>query len=329
MELSEAYRKDLEKRTLDDIMTPTNTYCYIYNYIVLDSYYNTIQYLTQNEYLPPNLDTELQSYTLYNSYNDQLLKIYSPDDISCAGGDYYMTTSTYVATNCRYVYYSSETMDKILALFKVAQPNYVTTDRCYMIYFNGNMYVIPPKYSSIAEELYNLNQNRDEIYSFSYNKDYFSIIGTGYDFLDTYLAVHDIWRNYYNSDYSNYNTFVSDLMYGSVNMVTNMSDADTKLFKEYYNTFWTTYDDYNINLLFNSTDCYSHFYSYEDFVWYILKYSYNNSDDDTKKFFNDTKVTMPTTTEKSENTTTKVETTTTTETEVTTIIPPQSQNANV
>ena len=118
-------------------------------------------------------------------------------------------------------------------------------------------------------------------------------------------------------------------MYGSVNMVTNMSDADTKLFKEYYNTFWTTYDDYNINLLFNSTDCYSHFYSYEDFVWYILKYSYNNSDDDTKKFFNDTKVTMPTTTEKFENTTTKVETTTTTETEVTTIIPPQSQNANV
>lgn len=329
MELSEAYRKDLEKRTLDDIMTPTNTYCYIYNYIVLDSYYNTIQYLTQNGYLPPNLDTELQSYTLYNSYNDQLLKIYSPDDISCAGGDYYMTTSTYVATNCRYVYYSSETMDKILALFKVAQPNYVTTDRCYMIYFNGNMYVIPPKYSSIAEELYNLNQNRDEIYSFSYNKDYFSIIGTGYDFLDTYLAVHDIWRNYYNNNYSNYNTFVSDLMYGSVNMVTNMSDADTKLFKEYYNTFWTTYDDYNINLLFNSTDCYSHFYSYEDFVWYILKYSYNNSDDDTKKFFNDTKVTMPTTTEKSNNTTTKVETTTTTETEVTTIIPPQSQNANV
>lgn len=334
MELSDAYRKDLEKRTLDDIMTPTNTYCYIYNYIILDSYYNTIKYLTENEYLPPNLDTELQSYVLYNSYSEELLKIYSPDDITCAGGDYYMTTPTYVTTNCRYIYYNSNTVHKILALFKVAQPNYITTDRCYMVSFDGNMYVIPAKYSAIAEELYNFNSVGDNLSAFSYSTDYFKILGTGYDFLDTYLAVHDIWKDYYN-DYSNYNTFVSDLMYGSVDMVDSMSNSDKDTFKEYYNTFWTTYDDYSINLLYNETNCYSIFYSYEDFVWYILKYSYNNSDDNTKIFLDDDTIvtTPPTATEKPKATTTtktaKTETTTTTETTVTTIIPPQSQNANV
>jgi hypothetical protein len=155
LELYECYKKDLEARTLDDILTPDDTYCYIDGYTIFSSYTNTIDFLTSNGYVPPSLSVEIQSYNLYQSYSDCVL--YSPANITCVGGDYYCTIDAYKAIGGKQLTLDSS----LLKLLEVAQPNYITTDKCYMISFQGNLYAIPSEYSSLAKSVYDNSLSYD------------------------------------------------------------------------------------------------------------------------------------------------------------------------
>lgn len=302
MELVECYAKDLQNRTLDDILTPNDTYCYLNDYVIFSSYENTIKFLTENKLTPPTLQAELQAYNSYDSgyYGDCIL--YSPDDITCVGGDYYTSINGYRATNRKYLTVNNS----LLELLEVAQPNYVTTDECYILRFNGNMFVIPKEHTALAEKIYNGSSN-----------DYIQTVVNclEYDYLDCYLNVHDIWKKYFTNTYEDYEYFVDRLIYGNVDIFTdNISSTDYDVLKKYYDYYWianndSVINDYWQNLYegyWQSDNIFEFNGDYYDFVWYIIMYNFNNADDSI--LFNDDIVTSKE--DIKEDTTTDTQTTT-------------------
>lgn len=277
IELAECYKQDLENRTLDDILTPDDTYCYLNGYVIFSSYENTIKFLIENDFIPPTLEVELQSYSLYidDSYYSSC-KLYSPSDIVCVGGDYYTSVNAYKSNSFTNLTVNSE----LLKLLEVAQPNYVTTDRCYMLSFEGNMYVIPKAYTDIAKEFYNASIG---------SKDYYiqtALNTLDYDYLDCYLNVHDIWEKNFSKNYTEYNYFVEMLLYGNVDIYTNSNDYTGNIsanefntLQNYYDYYWTIYYNGNMQQYWNDWGI-EDYPNYDDFVWYILKYNFNNADDD-------------------------------------------------
>lgn len=277
MELAECYKKDLENRTMDDILTPTDTYCYLNSYIILSSYENTIKFLTENNLTPPTIETELLTYTSYDYsyYGDCIL--YAPDDITCVGGDYYTSIDAYKATYGRYLTVSIS----FLPLLEVAQPCYVTTDECYILSFNGDMFVIPKEYSNIAKEYYDIAKeyDNDNDYLFQSTANRYE-----YNYLTCYLNTHDIWKEHFTKTYDTYKDFVENLLYGYVDIFTDgecegtINAEDFNTLQEYYSVYWTIYYDDYLQTDWNNWGN-RKYSNYDDFVWYILMYTFNNSSD--------------------------------------------------
>lgn len=272
MELSECYDKDLQNRSLDDILTPNDTYCYLNDYIIFSSYENTIKFLTENKLTPPTLQAELQAYNAYDSgyYGDCIL--YSPNDITCVGGDYYTSINGYRATSGKYLIVNNS----LLELLEVAQPNYVTTDRCYILKFNNSMFVIPKEYTDLAENMYS-NTNYDYLIK--------STCSTlDFDYLDCYLNLHDVWLNNFKSNYKDYLTFIDDVLTSNVDIYSGGNYSGTisannfNILKNYYDGYWNVYYLSDIQNCWNSWGnqiC----KNYDDFVWSVLKYSFQNSNE--------------------------------------------------
>lgn len=279
LQLADCYKKDLENRTLDDILTPNDTYCYLNDYIIFSSYENTIKFLTENDLKPPSLQTELQSYHSYgyNSYGDCIL--YSPNDITCVGGDYYTSIDAYKTTGGKYLLVNNT----ILPLLEVAQPNYVTTDECYILSFNGRMFVIPKEHTQIAEEFYKgLDSNDYFIQSVAEDLN----LNYEYDYLDCYLDVHDIWKKHFTKSYSYYEDFVEQLLLGNVDIFTgsneytgNLSASEFNTLNNYSDYYWNIYYYSDLQQYWNDWGGMQTSLNYDDFVWYILKYTFNCADD--------------------------------------------------
>lgn len=272
VELADCYKKDLENRTLDDILTPNDTYCYLNGYIIFSSYKNTIKFLTQNGLTPPTLETELQAYNSYgNSYYGDCI-LYAPDDIICVGGEYYTSIDAYKATSGKYLTVNSS----LLPLLEVAQPNYVTTDECYILSFNGCMFVIPKEHTQLAENIYD---NSDDYYIQT------ALNTLDYDYLNCYLNVHDIWKKYFTKTYTEYDGFVEMLLNGNIDIFTNsteytgnISAEEFNTLRDYYDYYWTIYYNGDLQQYWNDWGI-KDYPNYDDFVWYVLKYNFNNTDD--------------------------------------------------
>lgn len=292
MELCECYAKDLQNRSLDDILTPNDTYCYLDGYIIFSSYEHTIKFLTDNKLTPASLSTELNSYNDYNYTFDCIL--YSPDDITCVGGDYYTSIQAFKATGGKYL----NTDSSLLSLLEVAQPNYVTTDRCYILQFNGYMFVIPNKYTDIAENVYT-NTSYDYLIKDTCNN-------LDFDYLDCYLNLHDVWLKNFKSTYKDYLTFIDDVLtsnldiYSDKNYSGTISANNFNLLKSYYDGYWNVYYLSDIQDSWNSWGM-SVYKNYDDFVWAVLKYSFQNSNENI--LYNDTST--DTTTSKDSSSTSK------------------------
>lgn len=292
LELSECYAKDLQHRSLDDILTPNDTYCYLSGYIIFSSYEHTIKFLTDNNLTPASLKTELNSYNGYNYNSDCVL--YSPDDITCVGGKYYTSIQAFKSTGGKYL----NTDSSLLPLLEVAQPNYVTTDRCYILQFNGYMFVIPNKYTDIAESMYS-NTNYDYLIKDTCNN-------LDFDYLDCYLNLHDVWLKNFKSNYKDYLTFIDDVLTSNLNIYSEKSYSGTisannfNILKNYYDGYWNVYYLSDIQNCWNSWGM-SAYKNYDDFVWAVLKYSFQNSNENI--LYNDTST--DTTTSKDSSSTNK------------------------
>ncbi len=80
-----------------------------------------------------------------------------PEDfkISADGKNYwYSTTNYYFYPDGTLMAYLSNTPEA-MELIRHAQPSFLTDEPCYSLYIYGERYIIPPKYSSIAEKVYN------------------------------------------------------------------------------------------------------------------------------------------------------------------------------
>ena len=248
--LTQAYKQDLENRTLDDIMQPEDTYCIIDGYTIFSSYTNTIDFLTTHEYLPPSIETELSAY---NSYNDNEIILYSPDEITCMGGDYTTSINGFRSNGGKTLY---STDRQLLELLKVAQPYYITTDKCYVLWFNNSLYVVPSKYTNIAKECYGIDRQK---LSSNYSS-------------DIYSELVDIWNKYseLNTKYPDFTLFVTELMKGNLDItIVPDTTSDYAILKSYYNQYWDIY--YNSNVQNNWNDQYMKQYpNYDDYVWYVI-----------------------------------------------------------
>lgn len=271
LELADCYRKDLEARTLDDILTP-DTYCYVDGYMVFSSYQNTVQFLTKNGYKPPTVSDELDSY--YGSYNTTFdyssdFVLYAPDDITCVGGDYYTTVGAYVATNGKSVYFYSDA----IKLLEVAQPNYVTTDSCYVLKLNNDLYVVPSEYSQVAEDVYR-GYDESDYSDYDYSQSALNSLD-GCDYLSCYLDCHDAWNEYFSEDYPYYEDFVDGLLYGSVDLQPIYDSDDYYDVYQYYGYYWTVSDEASFKNFYYDYGLYEDYPDYGDFVWYALKYNFS------------------------------------------------------
>jgi hypothetical protein len=253
--LSSAYQKDMKNRTLEDIMTPNDVYCILNGYIIFDSYENTIEFLTSHNYTPPSIESDLSNYSNYSNYSENDIVLYKPENIVCGSGEYYGTVGAYKATYGKILYYTNKS---VLELLKVAQPCYITTEECYMLYFGNTMYAIPPEYSSLAESVYSSTEQ--------------SSVNSNVDYSNSYSELYSIWtyESQLQDAYPDFSTFCTELFKGQID--TSLFPSDTQEYatlKHYYNIYWEFYYDDEVQDRYN-TEYFEEFSSYDDYVNYMM-----------------------------------------------------------
>lgn len=260
IQLTEAYRKDLQNRTLDDIMQPEDTYCILSGYTIFSSYENTINFLTKNKFTPSSLESSLSSY---NYYDYDSIKLYSPSEI--------VNYSGYISTKWRYSssFVLNENYGKqlyvtdknFIELLKVAQPYYITTDKCYILKFDSKYFIIPSKYTDIAERCYQSNKVVSSI-------DYDS---------SSYGKLKAIWNKYseFKQAYPEFTVFIDDLMKGILDTSIATDTNDYQVLERYINWYWNIYYDSAIQDSWNDNP--NDYPNYDDFVWNIINNSLDNS----------------------------------------------------
>lgn len=162
-ELAEAYKQDMMAQSMEELLTPDDIYCYIYNLPVRDTYSNTIAVLEENGYEPYSIYSDISSESELGSLN---VVVYTPDNYHSFDDDEYTASFGDYTTDNDGVYLS-EKSEVFKKLIEVAQPLYITTDECYVLRIGGDRYVIPYEYNDLAEE------------AFLYTNDYY---GNNYDY---------------------------------------------------------------------------------------------------------------------------------------------------
>lgn len=144
-EIQQCYRKDIMSVTKQDLLD-MKTYCIINGHYIPECFKNTV--------------TALKKYSVYFEYNNGIRVYNLTSDISICrssaikksylnSGDI-NTVSRYQQPQC----YSVKSYDyRVLdELVKVIEPNYYTYEECYIISIDHQAYIVPPEYSSLAEE---------------------------------------------------------------------------------------------------------------------------------------------------------------------------------
>ena len=145
------------------------------------------------------------------------------------------------------------------------------------------MFVIPNKYTDIAESMYS-NTNYDYLIKDTCNN-------LDFDYLDCYLNLHDVWLKNFKSNYKDYLTFIDDVLTSNLNIYSEKSYSGTisannfNILKNYYDGYWNVYYLSDIQNCWNSWGM-SAYKNYDDFVWAVLKYSFQNSNENI--LYNDT-----------------------------------------
>ena len=163
--LADAYRKDLESLTLDEIKA-SDIYAKLFNnenIVVYNSCENTVKLLKDEGIVPRKIENTLKSYFEQNNTTDTYypvnsisITMFTPDEYQSFTGDNYTASfgSFVVKGNKNHtIIINNFNLDKALKLFEVARTNCITSDNCYVFIFNNQRYVVPAEYSDIAEEM--------------------------------------------------------------------------------------------------------------------------------------------------------------------------------
>ena len=146
-----------------------------------------------------------------------------------------------------------------LELLKVAQPYYITTDKCYILEFDNNCFIIPSKYTDIAERCY---QSSKVVSSIDYDS-------------SSYSKLKTIWNKYseFKQTYPEFTLFIDDLMKGILDTSIATDNNDYQTLEKYINRYWDIYYDGTIQDSWNNSN--NQYSSYDDFVWNIINNSLN------------------------------------------------------
>lgn len=163
--LADAYRKDLESLTLDEIKA-SDIYAKLFNnenIVVYNSCENTVKLLKDEGIVPRKIENTLKSYLEQNYTSDTYypvnsisITMFTPDEYQSFASDNYTASfgSFVVRGNKNHtVIINNFNLDKVLKLFEVARTNCITSDNCYVFIFNNQRYVVPAEYSDVAEEV--------------------------------------------------------------------------------------------------------------------------------------------------------------------------------
>lgn len=160
-ELAEAYRKDLENLTLDEIKD-SDIYAKLFNkgdITIYNSCKNTVKFLKDEGTVPRKLENTLKSYLeqndTTNTYSSFDFTMFTPEEYqSFSSDDYTASFGSFVIKGNRThtISINSSNLDQAIKLFEVARANCITSDDCYVFIFNNKRYVVPAEYSDIAKE---------------------------------------------------------------------------------------------------------------------------------------------------------------------------------
>lgn len=159
-DLTQAYRKDIEAQTEDDIKN-FDLYCTINGKYIGTSFKNTLNFLEKY-----NIGSSLESVS----------ESYPPDKVLIADSNHIIenniistniitescgTPSQYYTTN-----FDSDLLNKIS---QIAKSHYYTDKHCYVMLFDGpsgyTNYVIPPEYSDLVEEFMAKSELNDLVWT--------------------------------------------------------------------------------------------------------------------------------------------------------------------
>lgn len=158
-QLLSAYEQDLKNADINDIINESETYCYIYNYAVLKSYTNTINYLNEIGVKITEEDSaeELEKYNFEQINIDTVITM-NPSEIAKHHNSAFVSTTM----ECNYydfnesaynITLSNEYKEKFIEILLKSEPSYLTEDmNCVFIAFNGYNYILPSEYRNLAEE---------------------------------------------------------------------------------------------------------------------------------------------------------------------------------
>lgn len=171
----EAYKKDLENASADDIMYQAETYCIIYNTVpVLTTFKNTISCLE-------NLGIRITDEKSMEGLNDypfsqtgMTATIYS--DISLADGKYIFADMNIKEAEVYKINLKNKHQEMFTEMLIHAQPSYVTDNKeAIIIHYNGRSYVLPAEYKNYGELfLKSLDSDDYNNYNdYNYDTDYY------------------------------------------------------------------------------------------------------------------------------------------------------------
>ena len=166
--LAEALRDDILDETPDQYLRSEAKLCtltdnYGFRIMILPHFTRTINYLTGCGVMLSDT-TDLTSLRAYLTDFD--FYIGAPDNeftkqnggvtsTYCYSGDiiYYNDSNGFLTadkkTKC-----DDEFLEKLDKLIKVSSERYITTESCYTIVVGGTVYVVPPEYTKLADEVY-------------------------------------------------------------------------------------------------------------------------------------------------------------------------------
>lgn len=190
-ELTDCYRRDLEKMTPEDYLNGTS--CYLYDLPIWNACTETFAALDNMGMNPLDVSEKYffmdRNNTLADSdYAPQLVdvRIYAPDNYATGAETYkshssrrlYVKTDGLAYFDTYYTgYYTAfeENYPEMYALMEASMADAVYEEDCYMLVVNGTCYVVPPEASDLAEIVIagGSGSAEEEYFSEDYFDDYY------------------------------------------------------------------------------------------------------------------------------------------------------------
>lgn len=175
-EFKECYKQDYLETTEEEFLT-SKAACYIGSYPIRECFERTLDFIKTHG------GNKRLSYDEYSVMDNGVL--YPPEGYESFNRKNITASFGYARTMDNLS--RSLTFEQTVELLEYASPCYYEESPCYVMYFDDEYYVIPSKYSDIAEKIYNKSVINVYLYSFDQFMEEMRNSRSVDDYIDTYL----------------------------------------------------------------------------------------------------------------------------------------------